>query len=96
MITSFFNVRDEVDTINILTGEKSTLENIHANISAGNYNVIHIVGNIFYSKWNPKDSYLMTNNNQIVKFNEISNWVVLLVFSFKCPSISMSSRPSNV
>jgi len=75
VITSFFNVREEVGSINILTGEKSTFENIHANISAGNYNIIHFVGNIFYSKWNPKDSYLMTNNNQIIKVSEISNWI---------------------
>ena len=74
VITSFFNVRDEIDTINILSDDKSTLENIHANISAGNYNVIHFIGNIFYSKWNPKDSYLLTNDNQIVKLSEISNW----------------------
>ena len=75
VITSFFNVRDEIDTINILSGDKSTLENIQANISAGNYNVIHFIGNIFYSKWNPKDSYFMTNNNQIIKIDEISNWI---------------------
>jgi hypothetical protein len=73
-ITSFFNARDEIGSINILSGEKSTLENIHANISAGNYNVIHFIGNIFYSKWNPKDSYFMTNDNEIIKLSEISNW----------------------
>lgn len=75
VITSFFNVREEIESIHILTSEKSTLENIHANVSAGNYDVIHIVGNILYSKWHPKDSYFMTNDNKIIKISDISNWI---------------------
>jgi hypothetical protein len=75
VITSFFNVRDEIGSINILTGEKSTYENIHANISAVNHDVIHFVGNIIYSKWHPKDSYFMTNDKKIIKLSDISSWI---------------------
>ena len=30
------------------------------------------VGNIFYSKWSPKKSFFLTNDNQVLTFNEIN------------------------
>jgi hypothetical protein len=71
-ITEFFNSREEIDHINILVGPNSSRENILAHIETGSNHIIHFVGNIFYSKWNPRDSFFLTNDNEIVTFNDIN------------------------
>ncbi|MHA1490229.1 MAG: hypothetical protein ACTSRI_11315 [Promethearchaeota archaeon] len=70
-MTTFFNNRKEISQINILSGPNSTRENILTKLSQKGHHLINFVGNIFYSKASPKDSYFLTNDNQIVKFNEI-------------------------
>ncbi len=70
-ITKFFNERKEIKNITVLSSKKSTREAILSNISKGTNHIIHFVGNIFYSKWNPNDSFFITNDNQIVTIREI-------------------------
>jgi len=71
-IVNFFNQRDEIDQLATLIGENSTRENILSNLSNGMYHIIVFVGNIFYSKWSPKKSFFLTNDNQVLTFNEIN------------------------
>jgi hypothetical protein len=71
-ITEFFNKREEVGQITILVGPDSSRENILSFIESGSNHVIHFVGNIFYSKWNPWDSFFLTNDNEIITFNDIN------------------------
>lgn len=75
-ITDFFNNREEVNQINLLSESNSTRENILLNLSQGMYHIVHFVGNIFYSKWNPKDSFFLTNDNNIITFNEIRRCLI--------------------
>ncbi|MEJ2251469.1 MAG: hypothetical protein P8Y97_17670, partial [Candidatus Lokiarchaeota archaeon] len=70
-IIEYFSNSQKIDKITILSGIKSTRENILEYIKNSDIKLIHIVGNIFYSKWSPKDSYFLTNDNEIVKFKEI-------------------------
>ena len=72
-ITEFFNNREEISQITVLAGPNSTRENILSHIADGTNHIIHFVGNIFYSKWNPRDSFFLTNDNEIVTFNDINN-----------------------
>ena len=72
-ITEFFNNCEKVGQITILVGQDSSRDNILSYIEGGSNHIIHFVGNIFYSKWNPRDSFFLTNDNQIVTFNDISN-----------------------
>ena len=72
-VTEFFNNREEVGQITILVGLDSSRDNILAHIKSGSNHIIHFVGNIFYSKWNPKDSFFLTNDSGIVTFNDINN-----------------------
>ncbi len=71
-IINFFNERSEIDQLTTLIGANSTRENIISNLSDGTYQIIVFVGNIFYSKWSPKISFFLTNDNHIVTFNEIN------------------------
>jgi len=70
-IVEFFNTRDEIDQITLLSGLNSTKGSIISNIKENGNHIIHFVGNIFYSKWSPKDSFFLTNDNRILTFNEI-------------------------
>jgi hypothetical protein len=72
-ITEFFNQQQEVNQMTIISGANSTKENILSNIQSGLNHIIHFVGNIFYSKWNPHDSFLLTNNNEIITFDDIDS-----------------------
>jgi len=72
-ITEFFNNREEVGQITILVGSDSSRDKIFSHIESGSNHIIHFVGNIFYSKWNPRDSFFLTNDNEIVTFNDINN-----------------------
>ncbi|MFW9827417.1 MAG: hypothetical protein ACFFEY_07500 [Candidatus Thorarchaeota archaeon] len=69
---NFFNTRNEVDNLATLVGVNSNLEKILSNLSSNIYHIIVFVGNIFYSKWSPKNSFFLTNDNQILTFNEIN------------------------
>ncbi|MHA1349975.1 MAG: hypothetical protein ACTSPZ_03940, partial [Promethearchaeota archaeon] len=71
-ITEFFNNREEVNQIAILVGPDSSRDNILTHIETGSNHIIHFVGNIFYSKWNPRDSFFLTNDNEIITFNDIN------------------------
>ncbi|MFX1410777.1 MAG: hypothetical protein ACFFA6_10510 [Promethearchaeota archaeon] len=70
-IINFLNERDEINQITTLVGANSTRETILSHISEGAYHLIIFVGNIFYSKWSPKDSFFITNDETIVTINEI-------------------------
>ncbi|MFX1315589.1 MAG: hypothetical protein ACFE9T_06960 [Promethearchaeota archaeon] len=70
-IINFLNERNEINQITTLVSTNSTRETILSHISEGAYHIIIFVGNIFYSKWSPKDSFFITNNDKIVTINEI-------------------------
>lgn len=74
-LINFFNNRDEVDQITTLLGPNSTREKISTHLSQDFYHIIAFVGNIFYSKWSPKDSYLIANDNEIITFREINKLI---------------------
>lgn len=71
-IINFFNKQDKIDQITTLLGSNSSKEKILAHLSNDFYHIIIFVGNIFYSKWNPKDSYFLTNDDEIITFKEIN------------------------
>ncbi|MFX1552954.1 MAG: hypothetical protein ACFFBV_03425 [Promethearchaeota archaeon] len=75
-LINFFNERSEIDQIAALIGPNSTRENIISNVSTGIYQIIVFVGNIFYSKWSPKNSFFITNDNQILTFNKINKILI--------------------
>ncbi len=70
-ITSFFNEKAEISQLNALTGMKSTRDEILMNLSKDLYHIVIFVGNIFFSKLSPKNSFFLTNDNQILTLNEI-------------------------
>ncbi|MFX1278799.1 MAG: hypothetical protein ACFFA3_05230 [Promethearchaeota archaeon] len=72
-IINFFNSTQNIDQITTLIGPNSTREKLLDHISRDFYTIIVFVGNIFYSKWSPKDSYMITNDNEIITFKEINN-----------------------
>jgi hypothetical protein len=72
-IINFFNNIDNVNQITTLIGPNSTREKLLDNILKDFYHIIIFVGNIFYSKWSPNDSYLIANDNEIITFKEINN-----------------------
>jgi hypothetical protein len=71
-IINLFNNTPSVDQIATLIGPNSKRDKFLDQLSRDNYHVIIFVGNIFYSKWSPKDSYLLTNDNEIITFKEIN------------------------
>ncbi|MBY9003771.1 MAG: hypothetical protein KGD73_07350 [Candidatus Lokiarchaeota archaeon] len=71
-ITNFFNNQEEIKEIVVLSGEYSTRNHIISQLVNGNHSIIHFVGNIFYSKWNPYKSFFLANDNEIVTFYEIN------------------------
>lgn len=75
-IIEFFNIREEVEQISIIVGPDSSRDNILAHIKSGSHHIIHFVGNIFYSKWNPRDSFFITNDNEIITFNDINSSIL--------------------
>ncbi|MFX1325048.1 MAG: hypothetical protein ACFE8N_08825 [Promethearchaeota archaeon] len=74
-IINFFNNQDKIDQLTALIGPKSSQEEILDHLSNDFYHIIIFVGNIFYSKWNPRDSYFLTNDNEIITFKEINRLV---------------------
>ncbi|UCC20267.1 MAG: hypothetical protein JSV62_02985, partial [Promethearchaeota archaeon] len=71
-IINFFNQTPEINQMATLIGLNSTKDNILSNLSRNIYQIIIFVGNIFYSKWSPKNSFFLTNDNQVLTFNEIN------------------------
>jgi hypothetical protein len=94
-ITDFFANQNQVNSINILSETKSTRENILESISQEIYQIIHIVGNIFYSKWNPSNSFLLTNSNEIVRISDINDAIKLNPHNIK-PLIFVNSQLFDV
>jgi hypothetical protein len=72
-ITNFMNITEGVGQTKILNGFNSTREKIIAELSSGDYNIIYFIGNIFYSKMSPHDSYFISNDNKSTTINEINN-----------------------
>jgi hypothetical protein len=70
-IVNFFNKIDEISQLTALIGSSSTREAITTHLSKDLYHIIVFVGNTFYSKWSPKDSFFLTNDNEIITFREI-------------------------
>jgi len=70
-ITNYFNERPEISQLNALNGMKSTRDEILMNLSKDLYHIIIFVGNIFYSEMSPKNSFFLTNDNQILTLNDI-------------------------
>jgi hypothetical protein len=74
-IVNFFNNQPGIEQLSVLTGLQATQENIINHLSKDFYHIIIFISNIFYSKWSPKDSYILTNDNEIITFNEINHLV---------------------
>ncbi|MFX1412420.1 MAG: hypothetical protein ACFFA2_01160 [Promethearchaeota archaeon] len=72
-ITEFFNEVKEIESITILTGINSTKKAILSHIMDVPNHIIHFVGNLFYSPWNPNDSFFITNDSQILTIKEIQD-----------------------
>ena len=70
-VTNFFNEKTEINEINALTSINSTRNEILLNLSKDLYHIIIFVGNVFYSQMSPKNSFFLTNDNQILTVNEI-------------------------
>ncbi|MHA2280770.1 MAG: hypothetical protein ACXAC5_07950 [Promethearchaeota archaeon] len=74
-IANFFNRIDEISQLTALIGSSSSKDAILTHLAKDLYHIIVFVGNIFYSKWSPKDSFLLTNDNEIITFSEICNYL---------------------
>ncbi|MFX1389787.1 MAG: hypothetical protein ACFE9Z_06990 [Promethearchaeota archaeon] len=74
-IINFFNNLPEVNQMSALLGSNSTKEKIVSNLSSKIYHIIVFIGNIFYSKWSPKNSFFLTNDNQILTFYDINKLI---------------------
>jgi hypothetical protein len=72
---NFFNRIDEISQLTALIGSSSTREAILTHLTKDLYHIIVFVGNIFYSKWSPKDSFFLTNDNEIITFSEIYSYL---------------------
>jgi len=71
-ITEFFSNRKEVERLAIFSDERAKKEDIIDQLKNGENNIIHFVGNIFYSNQNPQNSYFLTNDKKILTFKEIN------------------------
>lgn len=94
-IVEFFNNRKEINNLTVLSGLNSTKSNIISNLEENANYIIHIVGNIFYSKWSPRDSFFLTNDNQILTFNEINKCLKKNPFNLK-PFLFFNSQIYDV
>ena len=72
-MANYFNEQAEINQIKILNGFNTTRQKILSSLSNDPLNIIHLVCNIFYSEWSPKDSYLLTNDNDLITFDEIKS-----------------------
>lgn len=70
-ITEFFNSVQKVNQLAFATGIQSTKNKILELMLDTQYDVLHFVGNIFYSEQNPKNSYFITFDNEVITFSEI-------------------------
>lgn len=94
-ISDFFANRTQVKKMTVLSESKSTRDNILDCVSQEEYHIIHIVGNIFYSKWNPSNSFLLTNSNEIVKISDINAAVISNPYEIK-PLIFVNTQLFDV
>ena len=74
-IVNFFNSTDEISQLTALIGSSSTKEAISTHLAKDLYHIIVFVGNIFYSKWSPNDSFFLTNDNEILTLSEIYSYM---------------------
>ncbi len=75
--------------------ENLTRENVLNNIISGTNNIIHIIGNLFYSTENPKNSYFITNDYQSVSISDI-NYAIKKTTTTKKPFIFFNVRIFNL
>ncbi|MFX0073532.1 MAG: hypothetical protein ACFFAO_20845, partial [Candidatus Hermodarchaeota archaeon] len=80
--TNFFNTRSEINEITLLNGFNASRDKILESLSQKDNHIIHFIGNIFYSTNSPKDSFILTNDNNLITFNEIK--------------IALDNNPSNI
>lgn len=72
-MANYFNEQAEINQITVLNGFNTTRQKILSSLSNDPLNIIHIVCNIFYSELSPKDSYLLTNDDDLITFDEIKS-----------------------
>ncbi|MFO8019790.1 MAG: CHAT domain-containing protein [Promethearchaeia archaeon] len=61
----------QVDKMTILKGLNSTRENILSNLSQHSFRIITFIGNFFFSEKAPQQSYILTNDDQLITIKEI-------------------------
>ncbi|MBN1801693.1 MAG: hypothetical protein JW891_09325 [Candidatus Lokiarchaeota archaeon] len=71
--SAFFNSINKIGSITLISEDQASRERIITEISQGNHDIIHFIGNIFFSKASPQDSYILTQDKNIVKFKELFN-----------------------
>ena len=102
-MANYFNEQAGINQIKVLNGFNTTRQKILSSLSNDPLNIIHIVCNIFYSELSPKDSYLLTNDDDLITFDEIksaldknsSNQRPILFFNAQIFSIG-GKRQKNV
>lgn len=72
-IVQYFNESSFIEQITYLVKENITYDKFLNNITSGNYDIIHIIGNLFFSETNPKNSFFITSDYQIVSISDINN-----------------------
>ncbi|MFX1385224.1 MAG: CHAT domain-containing protein, partial [Promethearchaeota archaeon] len=70
-IVNVFRNSEKVNSMTILTESTCTRDKILSHLSQNKLHIIHFIGNIYYSKKSPKDSYFITNDKNIIKIEEI-------------------------
>ncbi len=70
-VSSFLNSVDRIGTMTLISEDIASRERVLSEISQGKHDIIHFIGNIFFSKASPKDSYILTQDNNIIKLKEL-------------------------
>jgi len=101
---NYFNNCPNIEQLMYSIQENLTRDNILNNIISGTYDIIHIIGNLFYSDLNPKASYFLTNDYQIVSILEINDAIKvnygtkkpLLFLNIRCFDLKGNELKSNI
>lgn len=94
-ILNYFNESPNTDQLMYCIKEGLTRDMFLNHIVSGTYDIIHIVGNLFYSELNPKNSYFLTNDYQIVSISDINNALEMNVAPHK-PLLFLNVRCFNL
>ena len=94
-IIQYFRESSFVDHMEYYIQENLTRENILNSIISGTNDIIHIIGNLFYSTENPKNSYFITNDYQTVSISDI-NYAIKKTTTTKKPFIFFNVRIFNL